>query len=306
MADEILTAGIADLKTAETLSSEFLYLQANRGSLPQHPALMYAGDVKGGTSLTKKISELGLMGYDLPTAMAEGASVSNTPLTDGSVTVTVGRYSKAYEAGDFAKMVDANGLLKPAMFAMDAVASHAALLVSIIANLTDGFTATVGASGSNFTFANHIAAIGTLEVANVDGPYLAIYHTQQISDLRADLLAATGTIQWDPASLEQMKILGKGYRGLINSVAVFSTGHVPTANAGADRAGGMFGRGAIVWADGSIENEGDPNQLLIGGGKVLLERERTGRAQLTAYISHYPLGASMGQDEAGVSVITDA
>lgn len=307
MANEIIYSSIADLRTAEALSAEYLLLLAAREALPNHPALFYAGDCAGRGSAVLKISEIGMMGYDLLGATGDGASVANTALSDDKVVVTVGRYSKAYEPSDLARLTDpATGLLSPQMFAQDAVSSAATTLTSLVANVTDGFTNTVGSSGVDLSIANFLAAIQTLEVNKVPGPYLAILHPQQIGDLRAAIASTSGgAIQWLPASQEQIQILGSGYRGQWMGVDLFSTAHVPTANAGADYAGGMFGRGAVCWADASIQTDGDPNMILVGG-KILLERERTARAGLTAYVSHAYYGVSKGQDLAGVSVITDA
>lgn len=305
MANEILYAGVADLRTAEALSGEFLYLLAARESLPAHPALMYAGDAQGRGSVAVKVPHVGLNGYDLLSSIADGSAVTNTALSDGSTVITIGRYSKAYEASDLVRLSD-QGLLSAQAFAQDSVASVAHTLVSLVANITDGFSTTVGTSGSNLTVANFLAAIQGLEVANVPGPYMAILHPQQMGDLRADLAAtAGGAVQWMPASQAQINLLGNGYRGQWAGVDLFSSTSVPTANAGADRAGGIFGRGAVVWADSSIPSENDASQLIIGG-KVLFERDRTARNGLTAYITHAYLGVSEGIDAAGVSIITDA
>jgi hypothetical protein len=62
---------------------------------------------------------------------------------------------------------------------------------------------------------------------------------------------------------------------------------------------------AVVWADGSIPAEGDPNQMVIAG-KVLFERDRTAKSGLTAYVSHRYIGASKAIDLCGVSIVTDA
>lgn len=305
MANEILYAGVADLRTAEVLSGEFLQLLAARESLPAHPALVYGGDAQGRGSVVVKVPHLGLGGYDILSAVADGSAVSNTALSDGSTPITVARYSKAYEASDLVRLSD-SGLLSPTAFAQDAVQSVNHTLVSLVANITDGFSTVVGTSGSNLSVANFLAAIQSLEVANVQGPYLAILHPQQMGDLRADLAATSaGAIQWMPATQEQINVLGNGYRGRWASVDLFSSTFVPTANAGADRAGGMFGRGAVVWADSSIVTDNDSSQLVIGG-KVLFERDRTARSGLTAYITHAYLGVAEAIDAAGVSIITDA
>lgn len=307
MADEILYAGIADLRTAEALSAEFLFQYAAREALPQHPALFYAGDCKGAGSIVKKIPVVGLLGYDLLAATGDGSSVGNTALTDTSVTVTVGRYSKSYERSDLARLQDALGILRAEMFAMDAIASQAATLVSLIANVADDFTQYVGTTTQNLTAAQFLSGIALLEIGNVAPPYLSILHPRQVGDLREDLAAATaGALQWMNATQRQIELLGNGYRGQFGGVDLFSSSHVPTANAGADRAGSIFGFGGIAWADGSVPDEGDPNQLLIGDGKVLIERARTAKAGLTAWVSHANMGASKGLDAGGISVITDA
>lgn len=302
--DEILYAGIADLRTAEALSAEYLLLLAAREALPSHPALIYAGDARGSGSATLKVPQIGLAGYDLLAPTADGASVANTALTDASVTITPGRQSKAYEASDLAR--GTGGLIDVTAFALDAVQSHASTLVSLVANVTDGFTATVGTSTVDLSIADFLAAIQALEVANVPAPYLAILHPQQVGDLRAALASAGGgAIQWMDASRAQIERVGTGARGSFAGVDIFSTSHVPTANAGADRAGGMFGRGAVLWADMSIDTEGDPDRLAIGG-KILFERARSARTGTTAYVSHAYLGVAIGIDPAGVSIITDA
>lgn len=305
MADEILYAGIADLRMSEVLSSEFLLLMASREALPMHPALIYAGDAMGRGSVAIKVSELGLMGYDLLASAADGASVANTALTDGSVTVTPSRQTKFYEASDLARFIDGRGLLQASMFAADAVASAATTLLSLVANVTDDFASSVGSTGVNITVANFAAGVNLLEVGNVPGPYLSILHPVQIGDLRSELLTSSaGAIQWMAASQQQIQLIGNGARGQFLGVDMFSTGLVPTKNSGADRGGAVFGRGCVVWGDSSVDTEGDPNRLAIGG-KVLFERVRTGRSGLTAYGSTVYQAASIGID-AGVSIITDA
>lgn len=305
MAGEILYAGLADLRTAEALSAEYLLLLADRNSLPAHPSLVYAGDAMGRGSVVLKVPEIGLMGYDLLSAVGDGSAVSNTSLTDGSATITVARYSKSYEASDLARLSDpANGMINPQAFAMDAIQSQANTLTSLVCNVTDDFTSYVGTSGSDLSVANFLAAIQTLEVAKVPGPYLCILHPQQVGDLRSAIAASTsGTIQWLPASQEQIQVLGGGYRGQWMGVDIFSSAYVPTKNAGADYGGGMFGRGGVVWADSTVEADGV--MQIVVGNKVLFERDRTAKNGLTAYVSHAYMGVSKGIDAAGVSIITD-
>lgn len=305
----ITYATLADLRISQILSADFLQLIADRNALPNHPALHYAGDLFGRGTDTIKIPHNSLPGYDALVQTADGSAVGNTAFTDGSTTISIARYSKAYAPTDLAKFSSPSGEFAPSRFAEDAILSGALNLTDLIANLVDGFSNTVGATGVDLSLANWLAGLGLLEVSCQgsigEGSVMAVLHTQQVSDLRTAIgTNAAGALQWYPPSGEQLAIRGNGYRGRYMGVDIFASSRVPTANAGADRAGGLFVKGAICWADSSVQAEG-PMQLAIGG-KVLFEVDRDAPAGITKYVSHAYQGASEGIDAYGVSVITDA
>ena len=305
MANEIRYPGIGDLRVAEMMSGEYIRLAAAREALPNHPALWYAGDTAGKLTTTVKVGHVGLDGFDMLSSRAEDAEGANTALTDGSTTVTVAPFFKSYAASDLARLTGADGILDATRFAMDAVVTVGQKIVDLVANITDSFSATVGSTGVNATLADHLSAKAILEIANVPGPYLAVYHPRQWNDIIQDAyLNSGGAVQFDPATPALVRQLGNGFKGTLAGVQVFTTTRVPTANSGADRAGGMFGRGAVVWADASIPVDDPSNQISLG--KALFERDRNARKGETAWITHYYCGASMAIDDFGVSIITDA
>jgi hypothetical protein len=309
MANEVVYAGIGDLRVAEVLGQEYLLLISDRNALPNHPALLYVGDISGRGSSTIKVPHIGLMGYDLLAQTGDGSLVANTALADGSTTVAVARYSKSYEASDLAMLTDAQNLINPQAFAMDAVISGAMTLTSLIADVVDGFSTTAGSTGVDMTVANFLTALGFLEVNSQGaigaGQAMALLHPQQLADLRQSFASASGgSVQWSQDAANALPIRGNGYRGQIFGVDVFSSSKVPTANAGADRAGGMFVKGGLLWADGSAPvTYGEQVNI---GGKLLFERDRTAKAGTTAFVTHGYLGVAKGLDLLGVSIITDA
>lgn len=297
--DELITAQI---------SAQYQLLLADRNALPNHPALMYVGDVRGAGASTIKLSQLGLLGYNLLGTTTEGDPVANTALTDSSSTVQVVQYTKVYEPSDLAKMLDKQGVLKPEFLAVDAMISGSNTMRSLVANVTDDFTATVTTSGVDCSFATLLDGITTLEVAKVEGPFLGLLHPVQWGDVRKDVASSSGgAIQFHQGSsqllIDGMKALG--LKGSWLGVDWFTTTDVPTANSGADRAGGIFGRGAVLWADGTQVVEDSTNQMLVGD-KVLFERQRVAAGGTTKYASHRYLGVAIGQNACGVSIITDA
>lgn len=306
--NDILYAGLANQTTAEVLSGDFILLATDRNALPNHPALFYAGDTFGTGSKVRKVPHAGVLGYDLPTPVAEGIRVVNSAWTTGATTLAVGRYAKKYSVSDIAKFCSSTGLLDPSLFGLDASMSHRLALTNAIAALMGGFSNTVGASGVDLSIANVLAALTLLEVgfqgSIAPGDAMGILHTVQGGDFRTALATLSGgALQWNTPP-EMLGLMGNQFRGRYLDVDWFVSGYVPTANAGADRAGGIFVRGAVLWADESVVAESQ-DQINIGG-KVLFERERDGSAAVTGYPSHSWFATGEGIDAFGVAVITDA
>lgn len=308
MANEILYAGLADQRLTETLAGLYLQMIGDRNALPEHPALIYIGDFAKSGSTSRKVPHVGLNAYDLPAAIAELASTPNTALTDSSTTLAMTTFSKAYEVGDVARATDPLAVLNADKFAMDAVISGAMRKTNLIANVADDFTTTVGTSGADLTIAQFVSGVNSLEI-NVqaeigDGDALSVLHPVQVGDLRTNALSIGGAAQWREDMSDLIPIRGSGYRGRLAGVDLFSSPQVPTANAGADRAGSIFVRGAILWGDMTFDNENDANTLNLG--KVMLERKREARTRSWVWLMALALAVSKGIDLCGVGVTTDA
>lgn len=174
-------------------------------------------------------------------AVAEGTELTNTALTTSAVTIT------ASEIGIQATVTDV-------LEVSDIPAAHGARLRQLgraiadkidvdICALFAGFTNAVGTTTVNITLANILDAIYTLEAADAAslGSLVGVLHPRQTGDLRTELEA-------DAASLYTSKSDGSiskanaGYFGSWFGVDLFQSTNVPTANAAADRAGGIFVR----------------------------------------------------------------
>lgn len=304
MADEILPAGIGDLVTRETLAAEFLFLLAANGGagILGHPALFHA-TAPNPTSNVIQVPHIGLNGTDILSATTPGSEVANTPLTDGSTDVTLAMRALRYTADDLARwMVD--GRLDAPMFARAAAVSISETLVNLIANVANGFTATTGSSGVDASWTDIVDAKTLLGIANAEGPMLSTLHPRQWGDLETDALSL-GALPAANGSMPDVISAGLGaYKGRYLGIDFFTSTRVPTANAGADRAGSVFTRGGVAWADAQMRDEGDPNMVSLGRGRF--ERVRQGTFLATSYMISHVCGVSKAIDGAGVSIITDA
>ncbi len=313
-------SSLGDLLTSEVLNGEVVLLLAERNYLPNHPAIFMAEPIDGSGSSTRKVSHVGLFAYDLPAALADGATVSLTALSDGSTTLSVSRYTKAYGATDLARLTLPSGRIDPAILASDAVMSMNARATDLICDVIDGFSTQSGpGSGVDLDVASTMGVIGAAAVGNLPGnAFMGVLHGQQWSDLIVDggtsIGSAGGGTQNYNAQLAQMQELrGGGYVGSWLGVDWFRNNRVKTGNAGADRMGALFSYGGVMGIVGTFSMVGveDPNnQVLIGGGDglspvLLFERARDAYSAETAFICHAWMGWAKGV-EAGITIPSDA
>ena len=307
MADEILFSGLSgSARLAAVLAKEIELTLADRASLHKHPAIKFMGNVTGSGSNVIQTPIVGLDGYDLMSSPSDGASVSNTALTETNANITVARRALQYSISDLAALTDSVGL-NVQRLAQSMVGSAQMTFQNLLCDVTDGFTSTVGTSGVDMSVDDFYSAQFTLTLASVPGPYICILHPRQLADFQASLRAEAGPSQFVASTQEMLNIKGQGFSGMFNGVDIFVSSKVPTATSGADRAGGMFGYGAVGYAEGS------PLPITAAGGivapagtAIVVEFERDASSALTRVIGNYYVGVAKLQDAMGVSIITDA
>ena len=307
MANEILFADLSgSARLAAILAKEIELTLADRASLHKHPSIKFMGNIVGSGSNVIQTPIVGLDGYDTMSSPADGAAVSNTALTETNANITVARRALQYSISDLANLTDSVGL-NVQRLAQSMVGSAQMTFQSLLCDVTDGFTSTVGTSGVDMTVDDFFSAQFTLTLASVPGPYICILHPRQLADLQSSLRAEAGPNQYVAATQDMLNIKGQGFSGMFNGVDIFVSSKVPTANAGADRAGAIFGYGAVGYAEGSpFAITGAGGIVAPAGTPIVVEFERDASSALTKIIGNYYVGVAKLQDSMGVSIITDA
>lgn len=298
MANEVIPSGVGDLTAGEQLANEYLYLLSEKdGSVLNHPALMKAS-VQVRQSNVVRVPVVGLGGYNSHTARTPASEVANTALSDASIDVTIAPYSLVYGIDDLAAYM-AQGVLSPMAFAENAAISSARLLINLVANVADGFTATEGSGDLTWDVIGD--AITALDVGKAGGPAVCLLHPYQWGDLARDARGAGVAIA--PALQGSMNaMLGQSYKGSYLGVDFFTSSEVPLDTG--NYKGSIFTKGGIVWADAQYPTSFAPNA--ISAGNRLFEFERKGSFALTKVISHINLGVALGIDAAGVTLISSS
>lgn len=304
MADFLYSTS-GDLRVTEALAADYELLLADRFSLLGHPAIMYAGNCAASGSTVIKVPLAGLMGYDRMAAVAENAATSSTSVTDSSATITVARQAIERRISDINDMVDSIGLNLDALIA-DGVGSYAMRWMEMLCDLLDNFSSTVGTTAVDMDADDFFSAQFTLLQASVPTPYLFVGYPVQVTDLQNSIRAESGPWQYRTDVQDFFTARGQGVQGSLNGVDIVASSLVPTANAGADSGGAMFGNGAIAYADGlprAIRGAGEV--IFPAGTRLYTELERDASGALTKIVHNGFLGFAEIQDSKGVSIITD-
>lgn len=307
MADEITFSALSDATVAATLHQEILQKLGDRNSLWGHPAIAYLGSVNGSGSNVKK----GFIdGMDLApmAAVSDGSAVSNTSISGytSAVSVTVARQALMWTPTDLAGLTWAFPAGMIERIAGDLATSAKMRFQSLLCDVVDGFTTTVGTSGVDMSVSTWFAAKAAIESSMASGPFIAILHTTQYNDLVSSLRGETGPLMFHGATTELMALKGSGYKGSFDGVDIYVSSHVPTANAGADRAGALFSRGAVAYADGLPTPQVAVGGISIGSGPLFVEVQRDAALAATKVVGNYYLGLAKAQDGMGVTIVSDA
>lgn len=180
-------------------------------------------------------------------AITDGTALSNTAVNPTKVTGTTAAVGLATDVTDQSSL---GSLLDvPEVAANFSRALTNKMEVDITA-LYASFATVVGTSGSDLTIGNWLTSIYNLELNNEDNDIFAVIHPIQLQDLRSAVVSSSAGIFGNPQEFTgglAASINRGAVKGSFLGVPTFSSSTVPTANAGADRAGGMFSRGRALY-----------------------------------------------------------
>lgn len=305
MADEILSGsgGGENIVVAALASKMALLLLGDRASLRNHPALINFSDPLVG-ALAEQITQYGLDGSDLMVSRTEIQSIANQALTTAKKTVTPARYGIAYDYSDYIQTIDQTNTINAPRLAQSIVGSANMTFTNNLAKMVDDFATVVGTTTVPYTHDTFLAGQFKLEQNLVPGPYLQIMKPKQFNDWVGDLETRGGITQWRPATEEMMLLRGGGFKGTYNNIEIFVSNQVQSANASADWAGGVFGRGAIGFKELMLAPATPGSIVILEAGPIRVEVDRSARTGETAVIGTYWHGFVEIEDLRGVTFIS--
>ena len=292
-----------DLRASEVFNRIIWELVYDRTDLRQ--LCVKLGDLGGSGSAKLETPQVN---YNLPMAAAnadETTAAGNTAITDAALSLTVAQQIIAFEISDLMQITGGPGNFGIQQLAEAVSRAYSLRFTDQVCEVIDDFTATVGSTGVDMTADDFFAAIFSLEQGTVAGPYAAILYPTQFTDLQESLRSEAGALQFHAPTAEMLAAKGPGFKGQYLGVDVWASDSVVTANGGNDSAGGMFGLGAVVYAEASAAGAMAGAIPAPAMSPVYAEFERVADPGLSRVIGHAFNAVAIGEDARGVSIITD-
>ncbi len=304
MANEVFYSTSGAARLAETLNANIMLLLADRQYLWRHSAITMLPDASGSGSTVIKTPIVSLGAVDSMAAVAEGSSTSNTALGLSSFAVTIARQALQREISGLNDIVDSTGAVNVMGLANEGFELAAKRFTDLVAVAGASFTNTVGTTTVDMVTDDYYDATYQLEQNSVPGPWLAMLFPVQFTDFRESLRSEGGAQQFQSTTAEMLALKGPGFKGSFLGVDIFASNLVPTATAGADSGGCMFGTGAIAFREGSRSSVAGAAMTLLKSPVItVLEQDAAG--DLTKIVHNYYVGVSKTQDLMGVAIVTD-
>ena len=295
----------ADLRAASVLSQEIQLLLADRSSLRNTGALTNFGLINGQGSDTVLVRQAGLDGYDtFSAAGADGTDVSNSHLTDASVSLAVARYSIRRDLSDLSELtgMGANDI-NPARLALSMVQEAEQAFMGLVASTIAGFATDKGSAESDLTVDDWFDGIRFLQGGANVGPFYALLHPTQLSDLQGSIRSEAGAIQFVPATQAMVSAKGAGFAGTFAGVDVYTSARVTSD--GTSCHGGMWSAGCLTYAEAApVIGYGDT--VSPGGSPLVVEFQRDASLGVTEIVGNYYVGMAITEAARGCGIVTDA
>lgn len=232
---------------------------------------------------------------------------SNTVLSTGNFDLVVARYGLVMKPSDLFRVtggaVDLNTVISVLTESLDLTLTD--LVTAAFANLAGN----VGTSGADMTVDDFYDAMYYLNLKNNPGQLSAVLHNQQVNDLRESIRGEGGAVQFRTDTQGMLAANGPGFVGQFANVAIYQSDSVATANAGADRCGAMFSRGAYAYTLANVASMDpmvNPADIIVATPEMFVERVRDGANGLTSFIANAYPAVAEAEDLRGVRITTDA
>lgn len=284
MANEVTTAAASagELVAAEIVSR--LIIDAAYAEAVM-PPLVRVADISAEGTLNVDFPKWPLLNAS---DLTEATDMSNTAVNTASTLISADEAGIMITVTDMLLNSAGLGGLEP--FAMELGKALANKIDRDILASASSLVSSVGTSGAVFTEDNFLTALYLLESGNAKGPFVAVLHPYQVSNLRSAIAASTGAV-WGGPSTPASDL---GSLGSLYGVDIIQSTNCASVNVNVDRQGVMMPLG----------NQSGLAYVLKTGAKTEFQRDASLRATEIVVTAVYGQGCINTDASGGVKIIT--
>lgn len=284
MANEVTTAAgsAGELVAAEIVSRLIIDAAYSEAVMPP---LVRVADISADSTLTVEFPKWPLLAAS---DLVESVDMSNTAVNTTSTLVSADEAGIMITVTDMLLNGSGLGGLEP--FAAELGKALANKIDTDILASASSFTNSVGSTGVNLSEANFLSAIYTLELGNSKGPFVAVLHPYQVSNLRSAIAASTGAV-WGGPSAPASEV---GSLGTLYGVDIVQSTNCASVNVNADRQGVMMPLG----------NQSGLAYVLKTGARTEFQRDASLRSTEIVVTAVYGQGCVNTAANGGVKIVT--
>jgi hypothetical protein len=239
------------------------------------------------------------------TEIAGGAA--NSDIDSGNFAHTVSRRILKFTVSDLWRMCAPTGSLDLDLLAGIFVESTGLTVTDMACALFGSLSNNVGSTTGDMSLDFMYDGQFQLNLSRVPEGLTTILRPKAFNELQASIAAATGAVQWQPATNEMIAAKGPGFKGRLNGHDIWDSDSVNQDGGASYYENAMFGRGCFEYAEAppaAVSDAHPPNVWRIDAGVVRIVHDYDAANAITAAIADYYPSVVEAEDARGVEIRT--
>lgn len=230
---------------------------------------------------------------------------SNADIGSANFQHTVARRVLQFQISDLWRMAAPTGSLDLDLLAGIFVEATGQTVTDMVTALFGSLSNNVGSTTADMSLDFMYDAQFQLNLQRVPGPFTTVLRPKAFNELQSSIAAATGAVQFVPATAAMIAAKGPGFKGTLNGHDIWDSDSVPQDGGSTYYENAMFGAGCFEYAEAPPANVADalpPNVFRIDAGVVRIVHDYDAGNALTSAIADYYPSVVEAEDARGVEI----
>lgn len=230
---------------------------------------------------------------------------SNADIDSGNYQHTIARRKLKFTVSSLWQQVAPNGSLDLDLLANIFVEATGLTVTDMVTALFGSLANNVGSTTGDMSLDFIYDGQFQLNLQRVPGPFTTILRPKAFNELQSSIAAATGSVQWQPATAAMIMAKGPGFKGQLNGHDIWDSDSVAQDGGAQYYESAMFGMGCFEYVEAAPADLSavlPANVWKIDAGVVRIVHEYNANDAITEVIADYYPSVVETEDLRGVEI----